>query len=80
MKTEILQAVINRPMDPHGPPLLRYIVRVYDPDYPRPLFIRTASANCYRWTTDRAHARLFTLAAARRQAELMEDLATRPDW
>ena len=79
MKTDILDAVINNPRDPYGPPLLRYVVRVYDPDYPRPLFIRTASRSGYRWTTDPTYARHFTLAAARRQAEVMENLATRPD-
>ena len=76
---EVLSAVENNPRDPYGPPLVRYIVRVEDPAYHRPLFIRAFSCKGYRWTTDPTYARHFSLATAQKHARHLSTLAERPD-
>ena len=76
---EVLSAVENNPRDPSGPPLVKYIVRVQDPTYHRPLFIRAFSRNGYRWTTDPTYARHFSLVTAQKHAQHLSNLAERPD-
>lgn len=78
MKTEILTVPRNNPRDPYGPPMLWAIVKVFDPTYHRPLYIRTASAKGYTFTTDWLYTRHFHHATAQKHAAHLSDLASCP--
>jgi hypothetical protein len=66
MKTEVHSIPQNNPRDPYGPPMVRFIVRVYRQQ--RPAYVAHITRSGYTFTRDPLHARTFSEREALKHA------------